>query len=116
MQEMQCGPHRFVVPAMGGRAIRGRIPGLHGAARPCIRSWEARISAEQQCFARGRFTLWMGPRRLPAPPCPEALVPARLDAIDWKILDELQQNGRITNVELARRVGISAPPCLRRMR
>jgi DNA-binding Lrp family transcriptional regulator len=43
-------------------------------------------------------------------------VPTRLDAIDWKILDELQRNGRITNVELARRVGISAPPCLRRMR
>jgi DNA-binding Lrp family transcriptional regulator len=41
---------------------------------------------------------------------------ARLDAIDWKILAELQANGRITNVELARRVGISAPPCLRRMR
>ena len=43
-------------------------------------------------------------------------MPTRLDAIDWKILDELQRNGRITNVELARRVGISAPPCLRRMR
>lgn len=41
---------------------------------------------------------------------------ARLDAIDWKILKELQNDGRITNVELARRVGISAPPCLRRMR
>jgi DNA-binding Lrp family transcriptional regulator len=40
----------------------------------------------------------------------------RLDAIDWKILAELQRNGRITNVELSRRVGISAPPCLRRMR
>lgn len=39
-----------------------------------------------------------------------------LDAIDWKILKELQDDGRITNVELARRVGISAPPCLRRMR
>src|SRR5438034_602992 len=46
----------------------------------------------------------------------EPLVPTRLDAIDWKILDELQRNGRITNVELARVVGISAPPCLRRMR
>src|SRR5947209_18608923 len=46
----------------------------------------------------------------------EPLVPTRLDAIDWKILDELQRNGRITNVKLARRVGISAPPCLRRMR
>jgi DNA-binding Lrp family transcriptional regulator len=43
-------------------------------------------------------------------------VPARLDAIDWKILAELQDDGRMTNVELARRVGISAPPCLRRVR
>ncbi|MDE0520479.1 MAG: Lrp/AsnC family transcriptional regulator [Boseongicola sp.] len=40
----------------------------------------------------------------------------RLDAIDRKILAELQANGRMTNVELARRVGISAPPCLRRVR
>ncbi len=41
---------------------------------------------------------------------------ARLDAIDHRILQELQNDGRITNVELARRVGISAPPCLRRTR
>jgi DNA-binding Lrp family transcriptional regulator len=47
---------------------------------------------------------------------PEVPVPARLDAIDWKILAELQGDGRMTNVELARRVGISAPPCLRRVR
>jgi DNA-binding Lrp family transcriptional regulator len=40
----------------------------------------------------------------------------RLDSIDRNILRELQQDGRITNVELARRVGISAPPCLRRVR
>jgi DNA-binding Lrp family transcriptional regulator len=40
----------------------------------------------------------------------------RLDSIDWKILKELQADGRMTNVELARRVGISAPPCLRRVR
>lgn len=40
----------------------------------------------------------------------------RLDDIDWKILTELQSDGRMTNVELARRVGISAPPCLRRVR
>lgn len=40
----------------------------------------------------------------------------KLDSIDWKILAELQRDGRITNVELSRRVGISAPPCLRRMR
>ena len=41
---------------------------------------------------------------------------SRLDAIDRKILKELQDDGRITNVELASRVGISAPPCLRRVR
>ena len=35
---------------------------------------------------------------------------ADLDEIDWKILKQLQDNGRITNVELAERVGISAPP------
>lgn len=39
-----------------------------------------------------------------------------LDATDWKILKELQADGRITNVELARRAGLSAPPCLRRVR
>jgi DNA-binding Lrp family transcriptional regulator len=43
-------------------------------------------------------------------------LPTHLDAIDWKILTELQGDGRMTNVELARRVGISAPPCLRRVR
>jgi len=43
-------------------------------------------------------------------------VSRHLDAIDWKILAELQADGRMTNVELAKRVGISAPPCLRRVR
>ncbi|BCH54924.1 winged helix-turn-helix transcriptional regulator [Agrobacterium vitis] len=41
---------------------------------------------------------------------------AELDAIDIKILRELQRDGRMTNVELSERVGISAPPCLRRVR
>lgn len=40
----------------------------------------------------------------------------QLDQTDWRILRELQADGRMTNVELARRVGISAPPCLRRVR
>ena len=40
----------------------------------------------------------------------------KLDLIDRKILAELQGDGRMTNVELSRRVGISAPPCLRRVR
>jgi DNA-binding Lrp family transcriptional regulator len=38
-----------------------------------------------------------------------------LDAIDWKILGELQADGGLTNVELARRVGLTPPPCLRRV-
>jgi DNA-binding Lrp family transcriptional regulator len=44
------------------------------------------------------------------------MVTTRLDPIDRKILAELQADGRMTNVELAKRVGISAPPCLRRVR
>lgn len=39
-----------------------------------------------------------------------------MDKIDRKLLAELQNNGRITNVELAQRVGLTAPPCLRRVR
>jgi DNA-binding Lrp family transcriptional regulator len=47
---------------------------------------------------------------------PEAPVAARPDSINRKILLELQNDGRMTNVELASRIGISAPPCLRRIR
>ncbi len=39
-----------------------------------------------------------------------------LDAIDRRILAELQLDGRMTNVELAKRADITAPPCLRRVR
>jgi DNA-binding Lrp family transcriptional regulator len=44
------------------------------------------------------------------------LARVKLDEVDVRILGELQENGRITNVDLARRVGVSAPPCLRRVR
>ncbi|MDX1594199.1 MAG: Lrp/AsnC family transcriptional regulator [Gammaproteobacteria bacterium] len=40
----------------------------------------------------------------------------RLDRYDRRILDELQQNGRLTNLELAERIGLSPSPCLRRVR
>ena len=40
----------------------------------------------------------------------------KLDGVDRKILKDLQNDGRMTNVELAKRIGISAPPCLRRVR
>ncbi|MFP5435575.1 MAG: AsnC family transcriptional regulator, partial [Alphaproteobacteria bacterium] len=39
-----------------------------------------------------------------------------IDDIDLQILGELQEDGRMTNVELARKVGLTAPPCLRRVR
>ena len=39
-----------------------------------------------------------------------------IDELDRSILAILQEEGRITNVELASRVGLTAPPCLRRMR
>jgi DNA-binding Lrp family transcriptional regulator len=66
-----------------------------------------------------------GPTARRSPPTPRSrhrpegaakMRSARLDATDWRILRELQADGRITNVELARKVGISAPPCLRRVR
>jgi DNA-binding Lrp family transcriptional regulator len=60
----------------------------------------------------------MAPRFAPDSPVQGACFMQRikLDAIDRKILSELQDDGRITNVELARRVKISPPPCLRRVR
>ena len=41
---------------------------------------------------------------------------ANLDQIDRQLLATLQDEGRVTNVELATRVGLTAPPCLRRVR
>ncbi|EHY87550.1 Lrp/AsnC family transcriptional regulator [Saccharomonospora azurea] len=39
-----------------------------------------------------------------------------LDGVDWDILFHLRQDGRLSNVELAKRVGLSPPPCLRRVK
>ena len=41
---------------------------------------------------------------------------AKLDRVDRRILQALQDDGRMTNVDLARRAEISTPPCLRRVR
>ena len=41
---------------------------------------------------------------------------SKFDAIDLQIMRELQDDGRMTNVDLAERVGLTAPPCLRRVR
>jgi DNA-binding Lrp family transcriptional regulator len=43
-------------------------------------------------------------------------MPIELDAIDWRIIKELQADGRMTNIALANKIGLSAPPCLRRVR
>ena len=43
-------------------------------------------------------------------------MPLVLDATDWRILRELQADGRMTNIALATKIGLSAPPCLRRVR
>jgi Lrp/AsnC family transcriptional regulator, leucine-responsive regulatory protein len=43
-------------------------------------------------------------------------VPTRFDSIDRRILEALQTDGRIQNVELAKKVGLSPSPCLRRVR
>ncbi len=75
-------------------------------------SW--RIGQNLQKWRAGAAARLPVPRRFA--PAGGMRVKANLDAIDWKILKELQDDGRMTNVELARRVGISAPPCLRRMR
>jgi DNA-binding Lrp family transcriptional regulator len=40
----------------------------------------------------------------------------QLDQIDLEILSHLQADGRMTNVDLAQKVGLTAPPCLRRVR
>lgn len=40
----------------------------------------------------------------------------KLDGIDWRILKELQADGSLTNVALAARVGLTPPPCLRRVK
>jgi Lrp/AsnC family leucine-responsive transcriptional regulator len=43
-------------------------------------------------------------------------ISAQLDALDLRILRELQQDGALTNVELARRVHLSPSPCLARVK
>ena len=43
-------------------------------------------------------------------------MPIELDETDWRIIKELQSDGRMTNIALAARIGLSPPPCLRRVR
>jgi len=92
MQDMQPQTHSLSIPA--------------GRCGPSSRNNLSRNNVSRYASS------WWGA----ALPDQEPPLPARLDAIDRKILKELQDDGRMTNVELSRRVGISAPPCLRRVR
>jgi Lrp/AsnC family transcriptional regulator, leucine-responsive regulatory protein len=47
---------------------------------------------------------------------PSNLLPGDLDAVDVRILNELQADAKLTNVELAERVHLSPSPCLSRVR
>jgi DNA-binding Lrp family transcriptional regulator len=87
---------------------QGRGFHFHRSIFPNVARIEQNLSRLHAIIAEGRAGPLDSQR---GPP-----LKARLDAIDWKILKELQGDGRMTNVELSRRVGISAPPCLRRVR
>src|SRR5260370_37870735 len=76
---------------------------LRPSRRPAVAQQNCAAAAKFLFFRRG--TEWKCLMRGP-----------RLDRIDRRILQLLQANGRMTNIALARRVGISPPPCLRRMR
>jgi DNA-binding Lrp family transcriptional regulator len=98
MQELQSKSAKFPVNTEMTRRTRNKIaqPGEAGVRvlPPKIRIFSAVILSLE----------------------PETRVSKNLDEIDLKILSEIQADGRITNVELAKRVGISPPPCLRRVR
>jgi len=78
-------------------------------APPSTRIALAQEWAKQYCACKRQYIRFAQPRRF-------GMGTSKLDEIDRKILAELQADGRMTNVELAKRVGISAPPCLRRVR
>jgi DNA-binding Lrp family transcriptional regulator len=90
-------------------------------AQPVHKLMECRLDA-RFCPPKGRFEKYycgrrgLALRRWDNPDSRNAVDTRKLDAIDLRILSELQANGRITNVELSRRAKITAPPCLRRIR
>jgi DNA-binding Lrp family transcriptional regulator len=114
--------------ARGGRTDAGSFPvqdvwlhaelcKIRNPSHPqSLRALTITISGARNIVSRNNISRYEWSTAGPGRPFVECLVPARLDAIDRKILKELQEDGRITNVELASRVGISAPPCLRRVR
>ena len=97
--------------------MRPVCAGYAGRRRPSPRPYGGREAPRQV----GRGSEGLAPTRddhqiaaVPAPPSNHA--PRPLDSIDRKILEVLQDDARISNVDLAGRVGLSPSPCLRRVR
>jgi DNA-binding Lrp family transcriptional regulator len=87
-----------------------------GGGKPCIAGMSI-LHGLQMILRRFEIILRKQPLRRNNGHDQETRMPSnKLDPIDRQILAELQADGRMTNVELAHRVGISAPPCLRRVR
>lgn len=102
------GPDGLCAGSASRHIVRGRVVVMRDTvATPLVRARLCNIIA---CNHLPPFR-WL-PRRMKT----TATDAPVLDAIDRRILAELQIDGRMTNVELASRAGISAPPCLRRVR
>ena len=129
-----CRPCRRAIPRRPDPIRRaesrpGEHPEWQRTTRPCagftetsprrqarrFRSERWRISRNK--IARSRRSAYRrGATRRVHPTTRHRMRGPKLDRIDRQILELLQSDGRMTNIELARRVGISPPPCLRRVR
>jgi len=85
---------------------------VHGALQSGTIAGKANKISQLATIAPVSFILFVHPVHV----SPWGIPMANLDEIDRRLLAELQSEGRVTNVELAHRVGLTAPPCLRRVR
>jgi DNA-binding Lrp family transcriptional regulator len=104
--------------SVGHLASYARIAIHLGEFSPQVGKMGRRTRNKIAQSARAALRVLPVPNRNTAISQPRTRTPVskNLDEIDLKILSEIQADGRITNVELAKRVGISPPPCLRRVR
>src|SRR5260370_914461 len=119
-------PRRGRSPGWPCRSCRHAPPTRWGLCLPSLAPIEAppgvnRGPAGLQARCRRQRNLQYYYRVIPCRPPPiflrdPTMRRIKLDKIDRRILRDLQASGRMTNVDLAKRAGISAPPCLRRVR
>eukprot|EP01042_Synura_sphagnicola_P013516 gene13516-biopygen13724 len=98
--------------SIGPRGI-SQLQGLPGLTRRISGTTPIRSATPRHWTSSPALPSVSTQRRVPIS---GGFVRSKLDEIDLRILTELQSDGRMTNVELASRVGISPPPCLRRVR